>query len=153
LAKHRRGSSIEVALILEDDAQLATNFNEKWQTLSPNIPEDFDMVYLYHYPERTILLETTPPHISRPLYPFCFHGYLMSKKGAQKILRQLFPVTKPIDTALDRLYLSKFNFWRTLNVLLGHQYTADEDSIILYAITPDLLSTKPLPTNIQLKEE
>jgi GR25 family glycosyltransferase involved in LPS biosynthesis len=40
--------AIEVALILEDDVELIPHFNEQWEKISSQIPEDFDMVYLYN---------------------------------------------------------------------------------------------------------
>jgi GR25 family glycosyltransferase involved in LPS biosynthesis len=142
--------SIEVALVLEDDADLVPEFSSTWEKISPSIPNDFDMLFIYNYPEKTSLFETEISHVYRPLYTYCFHGYVISKKGAKKILAQLFPLRKPVDTAVDRLYMKHFRFWRVVmyGLRLKH-YDMEEDRLYLYVVQPDLLKTIEASTNIQ----
>lgn len=142
--------AINVALILEDDAELAPDFTTHFAALAPHIPADFDLLYLYHSPRDNALVPTASPSIYHSLYLRCAHGYLITKAGARKLLKQLFPITKPVDIAIDRLYRDQFNIWVIAGALTGLKpLPSAQDKLNIYSTMPRLVQTEVMPTNIQ----
>lgn len=100
---------VESALILEDDARLTDNFMAKLSSVWSEIPSDFDIVYIgcligCEYDGRDSLLSKmlsgrlTPfsnktdawkrisTHVFVPSFPLGTHCYIISLKGAAKLL-------------------------------------------------------------------
>ena len=104
----------EHALILEDDAILCDNFNQKLMSYMAQLPEDWDMCFIgngcnLHIPRTRTLLSNTN------IYPKenyetswggdgasrCIDSYLISKKCAEKILAQVDQENCIIDKSPD----------------------------------------------------
>lgn len=134
----------EIFLVLEDDAIIISNFKLLWEEKSIEIPENFDFLFLYNFPEKTDLTASNHPSIYFPNHLFCSHGYVISKKGAKKLLNQLFPITKPIDTGLDRLYGSQLGPYN----IISKKYRND-DFLRIYSMQPNLVESADMPSNIQ----
>ncbi|CAK1588530.1 unnamed protein product [Parnassius mnemosyne] len=86
----------KTTLVLEDDIHFVPYFRHKFILLLDEIEElDWDLVYI----GRKILLdgeeEYATPHTTRPLYSYWTLGYLISERGAQKLLD-----AKPLDNML-----------------------------------------------------
>ena len=91
-------------LILEDDAKLAPNWEQRWQEAVPHIPEDADIVYLGGIlpPNRAgfeKVKHRINNHISKvgdnavfgqnppnAYFHWCAYAYVLSKNGARKVL-------------------------------------------------------------------
>lgn len=98
---------IESLLILEDDARLKPGWREAWIKAQPNLPEDWDCVYLGGIlpPNRAGFancLERVGPGLARVApnqmfgqkeanryFHFCAYAYVLSKRGAAKILESI----------------------------------------------------------------
>ncbi len=94
-------------LILEDDVKFKPGWLEQWKMAAEEIPDDYDVLYLGGVlpPNRPVfdgLLEAVNPYWSkvRPnqifgqrepstYFHFCNYAYILSRKGAQKILQTL----------------------------------------------------------------
>tara|TARA_Y100000593_G_C4315532_1_gene340666 strand:+ start:1368 stop:2135 length:768 start_codon:yes stop_codon:yes gene_type:complete len=99
-------------LILEDDARLGRNWHVKLyntiDTLS-NIDKDWDLIYLGRIPQsdeehnnKTLITS----NIKKPLYSFCAHAYVLSKKGLDKINKYEFEKNIiPLDEFLPATYI------------------------------------------------
>ena len=101
---------IENYLILEDDVKFQPGWEEKWNAAVAHIPEDYDVIYLGGIlpPNRAgfeQMKEKVNPFFSRVIpnqmfgqnppnryFHWCNYSYILSRKGAQKIL----------DTLLER---------------------------------------------------
>jgi GR25 family glycosyltransferase involved in LPS biosynthesis len=94
-------------LILEDDAKLSPEWEGRWKQAQPHLPEDWDVIYLGGIlpPNRAgfeMAKEKVNPYFSRVAansffgqnppnryFHWCAYAYVLSKKGAQKILEVL----------------------------------------------------------------
>jgi GR25 family glycosyltransferase involved in LPS biosynthesis len=99
---------IDNYLILEDDVKFQPGWEEKWNAAVPHIPEDYDVIYLGGIlpPNRAGfegMKEKINAHFSRVApnqmfgqnppnryFHWCNYSYILSKKGAQKILETIF---------------------------------------------------------------
>ena len=99
---------VENYLILEDDVKFQVGWEEKWNAASAHIPEDYDVIYLGGIlpPNRAgfeMCKEKINPYFSRVgpnqmfgqnppnrYFHWCNYSYILSRKGAQKILDLLF---------------------------------------------------------------
>ena len=138
---------IKHALILEDDAAIDEHFETKWEQEYPALPEDYDIIYLYHYAHVTHLVPTNFNQLYIPLYPTCAHGYIISKKGAEKLLKGIFPLDKPIDNAIADFYKEGVSLGRALE--LYQQKGIDPSLFRAYLLKPDLVWTKGFSSTIQ----
>jgi GR25 family glycosyltransferase involved in LPS biosynthesis len=96
--------SCENYLILEDDVKFQPNWIQIWQNAAKEIPEDYDVLYLGGVlpPNKGMfanVLEAVTPNWSKvkpnqlfgqkepsSYFHFCNYSYILSRKGAQKIL-------------------------------------------------------------------
>ena len=98
---------IDNYLILEDDVKFQPGWEEKWKAAVPHIPEDYDVIYLGGIlpPNRSgfeVHKEKVNAHFSKVAsnslfgqnppnryFHWCNYSYILSKKGAIKILDSL----------------------------------------------------------------
>ncbi|NP_001108473.1 chromosome associated protein D3 [Bombyx mori] len=105
-----------VALLLEDDIHFVPYFRHRFIQLMDEITQSlsallyiiYNMFY-FRYIGRKILLdgeeEYATPHTTRPLYSYWTLGYLISERGAKKLLRA-DPLSKmlPVDEFLPIMF-------------------------------------------------
>jgi GR25 family glycosyltransferase involved in LPS biosynthesis len=135
-------------LILEDDAVINPHPKLKGKHVHPNakklikkdflqrmkeieekIPSDFDICYL-GYTGKTFK-KSVKKVLVRPQYVWQLHAYLLSPKGAAKLLMQL-PVSAPVDNFIaklifeNKLEVINYRFVRVLLSFFSHTgiYTA-----------------------------
>lgn len=118
-------SDKEYALIFEDDIEINNNFKDvksKINTIINNIPSDTDIIYLsycFEYCDKIKKINNIFSHSYRPL---CRHFYLVSKKGAEKIINLTVPMFSSGDRMIGSLIKNK--------------------SLISYNVNPDYLYLK-----------
>lgn len=103
----------KIYLIFEDDCKLIPNFLNEVNKYIQHLPEDWDMVWLGY---NNVKGEKVNPYFYKPSLGFNtgynsqHHCYLVNKKGAQKVLKILFPIKKfwTKDAHL-KLNFDKFN--------------------------------------------
>jgi GR25 family glycosyltransferase involved in LPS biosynthesis len=94
-------------LILEDDVKMSSDWEARWKAAVPHIPEDFDIIYLGGIlpPNRQGFEAAKEPvnaHFSRVkensffgqtkpnrYFHWCAYSYVLSRKGARKVLEIL----------------------------------------------------------------
>lgn len=94
-------------LILEDDVKLHPQWEEKWKEASAFVPDDYDVIYLGGIlpPNRAVFEQIKEPvnsHFARVApnsvfgqnpanryFHWCAYAYVLSKRGAEKILQLL----------------------------------------------------------------
>ncbi len=96
------------AIILEDDAILHKNFKEYYDKIKHQIPEDFYITYLgcygiadinkeYDFSNTVLKLITKytkkvnkiSENVYTPAIPLALHGYILSRKGAEYLLKRI----------------------------------------------------------------
>ena len=101
-------------LVLEDDAILCADFQERLKYLAKHLPDDWDIVFLGatfhlnppHWHKDTLGRDVEligDPHLLRAYGVWSNHGYIVRAKSARKILdlmRGLMPSAKGSDHAL-----------------------------------------------------
>jgi GR25 family glycosyltransferase involved in LPS biosynthesis len=89
-------------LVLEDDAELAPGFRGELAACLQETPAGFDLLYLFHSPRPlpTPLEVAGRPRLRRPVYPLGTVGYVVSRRGAEKVLGLIKPVYFTIDDML-----------------------------------------------------
>ena len=129
-------------LILEDDAYPTNNFNEKLKKIWKQVPEDWDFIFLGSYGScqesvaQKLLYNIISGHKNNPVYkfgkkqpnviipgfPLALHGYILSMKGAKKLLNNY-----SFDKAKYHIdyYLAKYVF--------------PDKNFNVYAISPALI--------------
>jgi GR25 family glycosyltransferase involved in LPS biosynthesis len=107
-------------LILEDDVRFATNWLQTWKQYADHIPEDAELLYLGGVlpPNKAILpqvLETVNDYwsvvkpntlfspIPLPVFHFCTYSYILSKRGAEKLLHFVMNSDRRSFTSIDHL--------------------------------------------------
>ena len=105
-------SNNKYALIFEDDIFLPKKQEEqkeigkKISNLIKNIPEEADMVYFGYCFEdckKAKPYKGNPKLFNHAVVPVCLHSYLVSRKGARKLLDLVIPLTEGIDVAILHL--------------------------------------------------
>ena len=95
-------------LIFEDDVILTDTFAEDLRARMPEVPPDFDLLYLgsgLTAPHHVRAFVST--HVFEPHYPReGMYAYVVSARGARKLLKHLFPIQLAnggIDTVVGKL--------------------------------------------------
>jgi len=91
---------IKEALILEDDCYINNNFIEKFNELKTYFPADYDIIFLGYTFFNPFSLKKINPYIYKSNLVYGTHGYLISNKGANKLLESFFPLEEPLDVQL-----------------------------------------------------
>lgn len=115
-------SNATYCLVLEDDARLVDNFEEKWNKLTSQIPTDLDIAYLHEGCGLTVqnvitteidtnqIFYKCPKQISRTC---C--SYILSKNFSINLLKDLYPILMSVDHEMNYLQ-KKLNanvYWTT----------------------------------------
>jgi GR25 family glycosyltransferase involved in LPS biosynthesis len=101
------GPETKSYLILEDDAKLAADWQEKWAAAADQVPGDWDVLYLGGVlPPNWAGFESVKERVAGPwcrvapnqnfgqqtptrYFHFCAYAYVLSKAGAQKIMKMI----------------------------------------------------------------
>ncbi len=115
---------IDKVVILEDDIEFNNSFSECLK-YTAQLPIDWEVVLLGHRAIQSAFVEASSSLWSQKKigeifhcirfaeFPFGTHGYLINRKGAEKMLKVLQPLVEPID-----------------------HYTGDDTVVNLYGISP-----------------
>lgn len=94
---------LDAALVLEDDAMLTEGAAGRLRPLLAELPEDWDLVQL------TFQCRDTAPFspslvrfLMRPTMPVAATAYIISRRGAQKMIDAAYPVHYPADSLIGR---------------------------------------------------
>jgi len=92
-------------LILEEDFILAENFANRLHRFRRQLPNDYDVAYLWLWNRDEYGVIPLPglPEVCIPKFPRGTVGYLLSARGAAKILAVIQPLCDTIDDELNRL--------------------------------------------------
>jgi GR25 family glycosyltransferase involved in LPS biosynthesis len=130
-------------LILEDDVKFKEEWLEVWDKASKSIPEDYDVLYLGGIlpPNRLMYEKTLEPvneswsriaenRIFGQIMPtryfhFCNYSYILSRKGAQKILEDIS--AHGYTTSADHMVCNRMDMKHyVLNTLVAGCYQDDD---------------------------
>jgi len=89
-------------LILEDDVIIPPNFNIH----NIKLPQKFDILFLggCNINGKKITENLIKPTTKNGSYNLCWHAVLINKNSAQKILKMLQPLYRPIDSQIREKY-------------------------------------------------
>jgi glycosyl transferase family 25 len=127
-------------LVLEDDAILTDNFNKKinhmvyeLNNLDLSIPiNNIDMIYLNTIYSCTLSFKESDckktidgpniKNVRKPIYlGYNTCGYIITRKGAENLLKFSIPMTLPIDVLIHKLnYTNTLNIVKTINPYVEH---------------------------------
>jgi len=107
--------NIAYTIILEEDAVIQDNFIKELQKVLQNIPENWDILFLgfsceYSHDERCHKNDNYRKYngnIFDISYIYGTYGYLINKKAAEKIMKNIFPLWWHYDTMLSYLMQTK----------------------------------------------
>ena len=103
-------SNNKYALILEDDAVFIEDFKEKLKNLLIEIDFPFDIIYLNencenHFGEKCLYGYQRSENLFSPgTVGYGLYGYLLSRRGATKLLNEALPIERPIDDKIMIMY-------------------------------------------------
>lgn len=112
------------ALVIEDDAVLAPDFQKSVRYILAGLPKSWDAVHLFNDPPRAVkpLGEVEPGRmlVRYSRIPAGTVGYLISRQGAQKFLR---PVKRywPVDTDFRRPWLFDWQVFGVVPPIVSHR--------------------------------
>lgn len=124
-------------IILEDDAILEDNFIEELNIGLENTPDDYDILYLgcfgcqskYNYHtimNRRFNYKKINKYVSIPGIALATHGYLISRPGAEKLVKYLDKnIYMHIDSCMQDLFKNKLIKEYVLNKRLVYQSSTD----------------------------
>lgn len=157
-------SGKENCLIVEDDALFVNNFLTKLKKGLYNTPSDYDILYLgcfgcqskYNY--HTIMhaqfnYKKINDYVSVPGIAFATHGYIVSRKGAKKLVKYLDKyIYMHIDYCIQDLHKSKLIKEYVLNDRIIYQSSTDSHISTNTSNNHPYILTKLL-SNIYLDEK
>lgn len=122
---------LEYSLILEDDTKPTIyNYKQYLHHISAYIPEDADIILLHYILPRVSkcdihTINTAISKVEPGKFQFwCLDSYIITRKGAKKILDNFKKITMQIDSFLAKLYREgKINIYIT-----NKQYTTQSDN-------------------------
>ena len=97
-------SNYDTILIFEDDLKISyDNLNKiNLKKSLENIPSNFDILYLGKCWEICSKTEPFNSYWNTTYSPSCLHSYILSRKGATKILNLSYPIKIPFDNVISR---------------------------------------------------
>jgi collagen beta-1,O-galactosyltransferase len=101
-------------LILEDDANIPSDFTNKYNNYIKDAPEDWDMIFLGYINNKSSSVNEKYIKLKK-LYRT--HAYIINQKGAQKLIDLMIPINYQIDSQLSDLS-DKINIYGTLPELI-----------------------------------
>ena len=114
-------NNINQTLILEDDANLPTNFNNLLDFYIKDIPSDYDIILL-----GCKCLDCANYKKYRKVNRFWLtHAYIITKKCIEKIYDKMFPIKQQIDSELSDLS-DIINIY-ALKKNIVNQYSSESD--------------------------
>jgi len=120
--------NMDMALIFEDDVSFKSGFKEKLQTVLKNIPQDADAVMLDVFVNfQPLQYDDTYTQILGQFWGL--HGYIMTQKGAKKLLEYAFPMEIQLDSYMG--------------------FSASLNRVKLYVVKDSLCSQKSHASSIQ----
>ena len=112
-------------LILEDDINLANNFNKQLSLVMRHLPTDYDICYLQERKNLDQRFKNTPinKYIRSGWPQYGTIGYLISKKGAKRLLTYCDPIYQAIDVMIsDVVKRRDIKCYITRENLVSHTY-------------------------------
>jgi hypothetical protein len=89
--------------VMDDDILIHKNFDSELSEILEELPTDFDFCYLGYYDTKYEKIPVSNK-IFKPKGQFCGpHAYIISPKGARKIIDDIFPIEIQLDSRLYQL--------------------------------------------------
>eukprot|EP00943_MAST-04B_sp_MAST-4B-sp1_P008802 g8802.t1 len=128
-------------IVLEDDIYVTHDFDSKLKRYMNKLPKDFDIIYLgtqYYVKYQHIVQnpdadtdDKSLPFLKKVLYDhYGTFGYMISRKGAQKLLHNVYPLKKQIDSYIIDA---------TINNANGKGNVNDDQRLNVYMFHPHLV--------------
>jgi glycosyl transferase family 25 len=98
-------SNLDMAIILEDDVKIYSNFNKIIDTVYENLPVKFDYVHLFIHPDKQNIqyLEGKDGDIIPAEDNFGTVAYIISLRGAKRLVKltELLKIQAPVDRQIN----------------------------------------------------
>ena len=108
LLEHFVESGLSSMIVFEDEAELDPDFETKYLTFRKRLPSDFDIVQFWHHEDKAHHLRyqsqykiSGNDYVMRSYAPWGTVGYVVSRKGALKLLSKV----KPIWNSYDAMFI------------------------------------------------
>ena len=89
----------EHVMILEDDAQLLSNWKKRTAQALEDVPPDFDWLFIGSCCAGSAKKTLVKGEVWDARYPVCFQAYIISKAGARKLVETQRKCYAPIDVS------------------------------------------------------
>lgn len=102
-------SKEDYVIVFEDDLEKNNKefVHEKINNIIQTVPKNFDIIYLGRYNDLCVFNKSINKYLYRTYYSTGMHSFIISRKGANKILKNCFPIYLAIDLLLSRLNINK----------------------------------------------
>lgn len=84
-------------LVLEDDIKFDENINQKFRSIYPEVPEDWDMLYLGGQHFHGMDLKQISENVYKCEYTLTTHSFALKHTVYDKFISKLIDLTKPCD--------------------------------------------------------
>lgn len=103
LYEHIVRADIPMSLVLEDDAMLVDDFTANLEALLGAVPESWDLVQLiYACKDYEQMNDHAVSFKMQTSLPAASAGYVVTRRGAEKLLSQAYPIHYPADSFIGR---------------------------------------------------
>ena len=121
-----RKHNLENTIILEDDFKLVNNFNENIHKVIKELPETYDICYLFYHPFCYKYYKTfdkfnieDKKYIRKQVPTWGLVGYMVSNKGANKLIKLCNTMEGHIDNHVSKLILlGKLEAYHSKDILV-----------------------------------
>lgn len=95
--------NIAEAIIFEDDIEMNDNFVQEISKLEPYLPKNYDMIHLgYGLKSLLGIRQIINKYFVKTNSCMSGFGYILSNKGAKKLLEHIFPISAPYDVEITK---------------------------------------------------
>jgi GR25 family glycosyltransferase involved in LPS biosynthesis len=95
--KTAKFNNLKSVLILEDDVEFDEEVNKKFMKIYPQIPNDWDMIYLGGQHFHGMNLKQITENVYKCEYTLCAHSVMIRYTVYDRFINSLIDITKPCD--------------------------------------------------------
>lgn len=124
-------------LILEDDIQPIDSYQEEICSILEEAPVTFDIIFLYVSPKffrnDTDIQLANKNHLNKAYYTEDISAYIISRKGAHKLLQKFKVIDQPLDMMIAReIQRDNLEAYATRNIIFTNigQKTATQENLL-----------------------
>jgi GR25 family glycosyltransferase involved in LPS biosynthesis len=128
----------EFCVVLEDDCFLVPDYDRELQLILKDLPCDFDWCYLFVFPKHyrgqdPAVQIAGKNHITKAYFTYSTVAYIISRRGASKLVKNQLLIDAPIDTIIaNKIQTKQLNAYASKKIIvknMGQDTSSPDDKL------------------------